>query len=338
MVPRENVLKALNHKSGPIPWIELRVDNEIAGRAVGKPLDCVNDVKDWIEMAQRVGLSCANVRALNRFGTVDRSKQGVSFVEVVPLLTDWAAVERIGHPLPVESEIIAKIRRAKENQPQDQLAVFGVALGCVDPTVLSMGFEHCCTTMHDDPKLVEAVLDLYTDYAAALLEIFSGTPEIDVIWVTDDMAFNTGPYISPRMFKELFLPRYRRLAEKINKPWLLHSDGNLRPILADLLDLGINALHPIQPGPMDILQLKKDIGDRVCLAGNLDLELLAIGTPDQVRAEVYRLAETCGEGGGYMLSSSNSIPDWAKPENFLAMGEALQQFNNFKFGLGHGTS
>jgi hypothetical protein len=69
MVPRENVLNALNHKSSPIPWIELRAENEIAGCAVGKSFDSVNDVKDWIEMAQRVGLRCANVRALNRFGT-----------------------------------------------------------------------------------------------------------------------------------------------------------------------------------------------------------------------------------------------------------------------------
>jgi hypothetical protein len=114
--------------------------------------------------------------------------------------------------------------------------------------MLSMGFENFCTTIYDHPKLVEAVLDRYRDYAAALVEIYSGAPEIDVIWVTDEMAFNTGPYIRPRIFKELFLPRYRRLAEKINKPWILQSDGNLRPILADLLSLGIKALHPIQRG------------------------------------------------------------------------------------------
>ena len=172
MVPRENVLNAVYHKRGPIPWIEIRVDNEIAGKAVGKQLDCVHDVKDWIEMANRVGLSCANVRVLNRFGTVDQKKQDASYDEVVPLLTDWPAVDRIGHPLPVESEIVAKIKRARENQPKDQLAVFGVILGCVDPTVLSMGFQNFCTTIHDDPKLVEAVLDLYTDYSAAMVESF----------------------------------------------------------------------------------------------------------------------------------------------------------------------
>ena len=84
------------------------------------------------------------------------------------------------------------------------------------------------------------------------------------------MAYGSGPYISPRLFKELILPRFRRLAEKMKKPWIFHSDGNLYPVLADLLDLGIKVLHPIQPGPMDIFQLKKDIGDRVCLAGNVD--------------------------------------------------------------------
>jgi uroporphyrinogen-III decarboxylase len=330
MAPRDDVFNALNHKDGPIPWIEIRVDNEIAGKAVGRELNCVNDVKDWIAMAQKVGMSCANVRALNRFGTTERKTRDALYSETVPLLTDWAAVEKIGHPLPVEGEIIAKIKRAGENQPREQLAVFGVALGFVDPTTLSMGFEHFFTSIYDDRKLVETVLDLYTDYAVALVEIYSASPGIDIIWITDDMAYDSGPFVGPCLFRELLLPRYKRLANSIKKPWMLHSDGDLRPVLGDLLDLGIKGLHPIQPGPMDILELKKEIGDRVFLAGNVNLDILARGTPAQVKAEVRWLAELCGKGGGYMLSSSNSIADWLKLENFLAMGEALQEFNKSK--------
>jgi uroporphyrinogen-III decarboxylase len=119
----------------------------------------------------------------------------------------------------------------------------------------------------------------------------------------------------------------QRVAKKMTKPWAFHSDGDLTTILEDLLSLGMNALHPIQPGAMDIFELKKEIGDRVCLMGNVDLHLLANGTGKQVEEEVFHLARICGREGGYMLSSSNSITDWVKPENMVAMGEAIKDFN-----------
>jgi uroporphyrinogen-III decarboxylase len=78
---------------------------------------------------------------------------------------------------------------------------------------------------------------------------------------------------------------------------------------------------------MDIFKLKKEIGDRVCLMGNVDLHILANGTEKQVKEEVFHLANICGQGGGYMLSSSNSITDWVKAENMIAMGEAIKDFN-----------
>jgi uroporphyrinogen decarboxylase len=322
---KERVIRALGRQPGPVPWLEIRIDNETGTSALGRDVDCLQRADDWAAVAEAIGLDCVNVRVMNRFGAIER------FTRVVPLLTDWAAVERTGHPLPDESAVRQKIHSVSAKSRRDS-AVIGVTLGCVDPSVLSMGFDHFCFQLNDDRKLVEAVLDLYADHCRAVIEIYSSAPEIDAIWISDDMAFDTSPYVSPRLFRELIVPRYRRMLAASSKPVILHSDGNLRPILADLLDLGIAALHPIQPGVMDIFEMKRQIGDRVCLLGNLDVDLLASASADLVRSEVFRLARGLSSGGGYVLSSSNSLVKWAKRENVMAMGEALRQFNVKVFG------
>jgi uroporphyrinogen-III decarboxylase len=327
MVSREKVFRALNHQTGEVPWIELRIDNQIAGQLTGKLVDCVNDVGDWIEVANKIGLDCANVRCVNRFGTEERIREGAEYSEFVPLLRDWGDLERVGNPLPDEAAILGQIKRATTQQPADELAVIGVTAGCVDPTALSMGFENFFLKLYDEIDFVETVLDLYTDYWEALAEILSASKEIDLLWYADDMACDTGPYLGPKFFKELILPRYRRVIRKTAKPWIFHSDGDLTPVLKDLMDLGMSGLHPIQPGPLDIFRLKKEIGDQLCLIGNVDLHLLSTGSPEMVREQVQGLLEYCAQGGGYILSSSNSIPDWVDAENLWSMSETLEGFN-----------
>ena len=151
----------------------------------------------------------------------------------------------------------------------------------------------------------------------------------DFIWIGDDMAYKTGPMISPKLFKEIFLPRFRRIAEKITIPWTYHSDGNLMPILDDLLSLGMSGLHPIEPGAMDIYEMKKRYGDKVCLMGNISVDLLSRGTPDEVEADVKEHIEKLAPGGGYIISSSNSITNYCKPENIIAMRDAVLKYGEY---------
>jgi uroporphyrinogen decarboxylase len=151
----------------------------------------------------------------------------------------------------------------------------------------------------------------------------------DVFASTDDMAFRSAPLFSPEVFREIVLPRYRRVAEKITLPWVIHSDGNLMPILEDLLDLGIAGLHPIEKGAMDIQAMKRDYGHRVCLLGNVDLNILGIGTPEEVDGEVRELIQEVGPGGGYIVTSGNSLASYLCPENVLALSRAVQKYGSY---------
>jgi uroporphyrinogen decarboxylase len=101
------------------------------------------------------------------------------------------------------------------------------------------------------------------------------------------------------------------------------------PYLDDLVGLGIAGLHPLEKGAMDIRAVKRDYGDRICLLGNVDLNLLGMATPDEVDREVRELIRDVGPGGGYIVTSGNSLAGYLLPENVVALAEAAQRYGRY---------
>ena len=151
---------------------------------------------------------------------------------------------------------------------------------------------------------------------------------MDFIWVADDIAYKTSTFFSPAIFRKHILPLWRELAQSIRKPWIFHSDGDFSAILDDLLSLGMAGIHPLEVGAMDIFALKARLGSRVALVGNVDMGLLTSGTPAEVQTSVLELAERLNAGGGYLLSSGNSISADCRPENVAALGQTLASWNH----------
>jgi uroporphyrinogen-III decarboxylase len=172
-----------------------------------------------------------------------------------------------------------------------------------------------------EPDLVAAVLGPICEWYAAVTEELCKL-DFDFIWAADDIAYNSAPFFSPKVYRELLLPHTRKVAEKITKPWIYHSDGNLLPIWDDLTSQGMNAIHPLEAGSMDLAQLKADYGGSIVFVGGLDLRILEAGTPEETRRFAKHLIDTLGPDG-YCFGSSNSITPNVKPENFRAMIETL---------------
>jgi uroporphyrinogen-III decarboxylase len=198
--------------------------------------------------------------------------------------------------------------------------------------MLSLGTENFCTALYDDRPFVETVLDRYVDWIVVVAERVCRMG-FDVFASTDDMAFNTAPFFSPAVFRELVLPRYRRVAEKITLPWIIHSDGNILPFADDLISVGVIGLHPNERGAVDIRQVKRTYGDRVCVLGNVDLNLLGMGSPDAVDQEVHDLIRDVGPGGGYIVTSGNSLAGYLLPDNVLALSRAVQRYGRYPIAL-----
>lgn len=110
-----------------------------------------------------------------------------------------------------------------------------------------------------------------------------------------------------------------------------HTDGNLWPIMDDIVDTGLDALDPLEPmAGMDIGKVKERYGDRIALAGNVDCgELLSRGTTEDVVEAVKETIAKASPGGGHILASSNSIHPAVKPENYRAMVEAAKEFGQY---------
>ncbi|MBI5305676.1 MAG: hypothetical protein HY868_26340 [Chloroflexi bacterium] len=256
--------------------------------------------------------------------------QGVGSDGQPYVTTGWiktrADLDKIIFPDPREPAFYRHAQRVLDEKG-DYAAAAAIKHG-VAPMLLSMGLENFSYALADDPDLIQEVLKRYVDWQVIVTERLCQMG-FDFIWSFDDVAFKSGPFCSRKTFQQFFMPAFRRSAEAITLPWIFHSDGNLMPVLDDLLMLGMSAIHPIEPGPMNLAEVKNKYGKRVCIVGNVSVDTLSAGTPDEVRESVRQCMTIGKPGARYMISSSNSIPSYAQPDNVRAMAEAIREFGAY---------
>ena len=183
-----------------------------------------------------------------------------------------------------------------------------------------------------DPDLVHGLARLVTDHCLKVVDR-AFQKGADFIACEGDLAHNPGPLMSPKHYDEFIGPYHKEICDRVYKNGgkiIKHSDGNLEPLMPALIEAGFDGIHPIQPQCMDIKEIKKDYGKRTCLLGNIDCSfLLVFGSPDEVRQSVKETIAAAGPGGGYIISSSNSIHPGCKPENYLAMVDAARKYGRY---------
>jgi uroporphyrinogen decarboxylase len=214
-------------------------------------------------------------------------------------------------------------RRFLRTQVGDRASAGGTRLG-ISATLNSMGLDNFSIALYEDRGLIEEVLDYYVRFAKRTVEVFCELG-FDFIWCFDDFAFKTGPMFSPEVLREFVVPRLRPATDAMGLPWVFHSDGNLFPVMDDLLGLGMAGIHPIEPEAMSLAEAKRVLQGRACVLGNIDVNLLAAGTPEQVRRAVHEAVEVGAPGGGYILTSGNCIPGYARIENVRALLDAAAE-------------
>lgn len=340
MTSRERVLTAL-HREQPdrVPYCELAIDRALAQRLMGGgalasqaanleanpyTVEEAKAISSFLQLDNLSYVMRAPVYAHKHAGQDGRLFYGSGMIQTE------ADLSVLQLPDPYDDALYTEVE--KFVQQKGEYAVWFVTRLGIFPTMLSMGMEHFCLALYDNRPFVEAVLDRYCDWTAAVAERVCQLG-FDVFISTDDMAFNSGPYFSPAVFRDLVLPRFRRVAEHITLPWIIHSDGNILPFVDDLISLGITGLHPIEHGVLDIRAVKQQYGDRLCLLGNVDLNLLGLGTPDEVDREVRGLIHDVGPGGGYIVTSGNSLAGYLQPDNVLALSKAVQKYGRYPLNV-----
>lgn len=195
------------------------------------------------------------------------------------------------------------------------------------------GVEAFLMDMILNPKFVHELIDLCLEYD---MEVVRRAIKIgvDVIVFGDDYADKNTSFMSPKHFREFIFPRLKRAIKNAHDHGayvIKHTDGNIWSIIDMIIEAGPDALNPIEPAAgMDLGEVKARYGDRVALVGNIDCgALLSWGTPEEVREAVRKAIAVAGPGGGYMVSSSNSIHSSVKPENLVAMARAVHEFGHY---------
>ena len=134
--------------------------------------------------------------------------------------------------------------------------------------------------------------------------------------------------MGPQRWQTLCLPGLKRLiraVKQLGKPLIKHCDGNVNPIVEDLVEAGIDCIDPIDTGAgVELADIKARFGNRVAIKGGVPVTLLCEGSPRQVRACVKQCLEIAGPAG-YILSSTSDITASVKPENYAAMLETWQE-------------
>lgn len=238
-----------------------------------------------------------------------------------------------GYPWPSPDQVqYDHLRQAAALLPEGMGLTTGT-WGILETSRQLMGFEGMCLALHDDPGLVEGVVERI---GTLLVEVFAraaAMPRVVALWYADDLAFADGYFISPDWCRRALFPWFRRygeIAAARGLPLIYHCDGDIWDLLPDLADCGFTALQPIEPKAMDIIEVKRRWGRQFALIGNIDLGYtLTRGTPEQVEAEVRQRIREMAPGGGYCVGSSNSITSYVPLANYRAMIAATRQWGRY---------
>jgi uroporphyrinogen decarboxylase len=267
---------------------------------------------------------------IDEWGAKYRFRDGINWY-VGPALSDIHMIDILEPPDPHatgitdEAELIVKRFKGKR-------AIVGSLPGEKIP-YLSRGIDGYIMDLYRHFPMAKKFMEMATEYNVEVGKrlIEAG---VDLVCVSGDIAYKGGPIVSVKHFREVFVPSIRRIVEEFHRlsvPVVKHSDGNLEPILDDLVATGIDGLQSIEPAAgMDIGKVKARYGDKICLWGNIDLSYtLALGTEEEVTEEVKRCILAAAPGGGFILSSSNSYSSAIKFENFQAMIRAGRKYGKY---------
>ncbi len=256
---------------------------------------------------------------------------GISRHLVKPPLSDIRLAA--SYPIPdinkVSGEIIRQFRQATE------WFVFGQIGGPVSMLDEAFGMEDFMIYALTNTKEIGILGEKVMEFETAKAELFLDSGA-DGILIADDIAFNTGVFLPPDIMNEIVYPRYKEAVEKIKKhrdvPVFFHSDGDLNKVMEKIVECGFDGLHSLQPSAgMDIGLIKKEYGDILCLMGNIDLDyVMTRGTPGNVEDTVKATIDTAAPGGGYIVSTCNTLVNAIPRENALTMYRTADSYGIYK--------
>jgi uroporphyrinogen decarboxylase len=344
---------------GPVPIVELLVDLEIMEEATGLQ----SPIESWADFANMTeemdpGALDAGIELMDLTIAFHKAV-GYDYVPMTPLVplkqTKWNRKENPlqgGKVRGWQEEHRGLITTRHEFEAYSWPALEEISILPVEYTVDKippgmkqmifcngifeelrnlMGFETMAIKSIEEPDLLVDILENLAVLTERAIDMATSHPSAGAVFYGEDMGFNHSTMLHPDFFKEHVLPRHKRFADtchKNGKPFIFHSCGKIDALLEDLIEVvRIDALHSFQDKITPIEEMHRRYADRISLLGGVDVDLLARGSADEVRARTRQILETCTPAGAIMIGSGNSVTNYCKMENYYAMIDETRKWN-----------
>ena len=282
---------------------------------------------------------------IDHWGVEWHKPEGVPYYELKrsPLAGEITVADIVSYPWPnlegdpgITRGLREEVRHWRETT--DCAIVVNMPAPVVHVSQFLRGFEDWYMDVVADPKLFEALLDACLEVnTSVLVEVLNAVgSDVDVIMTSDDIGTQIGMQCSPRHYRKYIKPRHARFFDIIHSATdaklMFHTCGSVRPIIGDLIDIGVDVLNPVQPraADMDPGELKREFGHCVSFWGGIDIqETLPFGSVTDVYAEVRQRFEELGQGGGWVLCPAHNIQPDVPPENIVALYRAGKEVGRY---------
>ncbi|MFX1410418.1 MAG: uroporphyrinogen decarboxylase family protein [Promethearchaeota archaeon] len=199
------------------------------------------------------------------------------------------------------------------------------------PVWQGMGMNYFARALKNDPKLIKERFDFTTNFVLTVFKAYSDCGA-KIFLEGGDIAFKSGPIINPKYFYEYLLPCYQQVAEAIHNwggKYILHTDGDITTLLDFIIESGFDGLQCLELPYVDPSFVKKKVGDKLCLSGNIDTRhILVDASKEEVEQAVKNAIKAMGHGGGFMVSPANFHPT-ISVERLKWMIETTKKFGTY---------
>jgi len=221
----------------------------------------------------------------------------------------------------------------------DDLCVFGSVCEIHETIWRIMGTENVLLKFGEDPDRMARFIERLGDFLVGIVEgqIAAAQGKLSGLYIWGDVAYDKGMFFSPTYWRQVYKPQVARIcaaAHDAGLKTIYHGCGNAAAIFDDLIDAGVDAYNPLEAkAGLDVVELKKQFGDRWAFNGNIDVRVLATNDREAIRREVLRKLNAA-KGGGFILQSDHSMPDNVAPESYDYVIQLAREHGTYPLDLG----
>ena len=332
---KNRIFHGVRHiESDEIPFLESDPDillvNQILGKDFPLRLHAFElPVPDYVELSRRMGNDMIYVADIWRLGRNELTDEQGRIHYVDGTMKTPQSLNDIGYPdLDLTRKRLEELLAAVEGT--------GFGISCNNrtaPTVVrsAIGYEDYWIALINNPRFVLDFQRIIDEQCLRELEMLLEY-DIDMIHLASGVGSKSGSMCSPDMLEEFEYPFLRQQINRVKEAGKIvhfHIDGNVTDLIPDLINMGVDVLHPLEPcgGAQDIYETKQQYGSRITLHGNIDVAgILLKGNPEQVQLDVHQHIDALARGGGYIVGSSHDLHADVPIENFYAMRDAAHSY------------